>query len=63
MKRNLQRFIQQYKLSYADEFPLMDQLINWLTNNVPQGNEPWIRKSILHGDFRCFFLLIFLKNF
>lgn len=59
MKRNLERFIQQYKLSYVGEFSLMEQLINWLIKNVPDGTESWVRHSIVHGDFRlvvCNFL-------
>lgn len=59
MKRNLERFIQQYKLSHVGQFPLMEQLITWLRDNVPEGNESWIRNSIVHGDFRYLFYRYF----
>lgn len=48
--RQIARWSRQYIEDVdAGRNPDMDQLIEWLPNNIPAGDET----SIVHGDFRC----------
>ncbi|GAA4029366.1 phosphotransferase [Actimicrobium antarcticum] len=46
--RQIDRWTRQYKASETEKIDAMDQLIAWLPNNIPPGDET----SIVHGDFR-----------
>ena len=46
--RQIDRWTKQYKASQTETIDAMDQLIAWLPNNIPPGEDT----SIVHGDFR-----------
>jgi len=46
--RQIDRWTKQYKASETEKIDAMDQLIEWLPNNIPPGDET----SIVHGDYR-----------
>jgi len=46
--RQIERWSKQYKLAETESIPAMDQLIEWLPNNIPAGDET----AIVHGDYR-----------
>jgi aminoglycoside phosphotransferase (APT) family kinase protein len=46
--RQIARWSRQYRASETEVMPAMDQLIAWLPENIPAGDET----SIVHGDFR-----------
>ena len=48
MARQIARWSKQYKDSETTLIPEMDNLIEWLPQNIPPGEET----SIVHGDFR-----------
>ena len=47
-ERQIARWSKQYRASETERIPAMDNLIEWLPQNVP----PQISDSIVHGDFR-----------
>jgi aminoglycoside phosphotransferase (APT) family kinase protein len=46
--RQIERWTRQYQASSTETIEAMDQLIDWLPNNIPPGEAT----SIVHGDFR-----------
>ncbi len=46
--RQIGRWSKQYQSSAAQRIEAMDQLIDWLPNNIPPGDDT----RIVHGDFR-----------
>jgi aminoglycoside phosphotransferase (APT) family kinase protein len=46
--RQIDRWTKQYKASETEKIDAMDQLIEWLPQNIPAGDET----SIVHGDYR-----------
>ena len=48
-ERQLARWTSQYKASEIEVIPAMDQLIEWLENNMPEDDG---RVSLVHGDYR-----------
>ncbi len=46
--RQISRWSKQYKASVEEPFDPMDDLIDWLTRNIPENDET----SIVHGDYR-----------
>lgn len=46
--RQIDRWTKQYKASETDKIEAMDNLIEWLPNNIPAGDAT----SIVHGDYR-----------
>ena len=48
-ERQLSRWSEQYKASETQKIPAMDQLIEWLTANMPEDDG---RVALVHGDFR-----------
>jgi aminoglycoside phosphotransferase (APT) family kinase protein len=46
--RQIARWSRQYRASETDSVPAMDNLIAWLPDNIPAGDET----SLVHGDFR-----------
>ncbi|HEV2611420.1 MAG TPA: phosphotransferase [Noviherbaspirillum sp.] len=46
--RQIDRWTKQYKASETEKIEAMDNLIQWLPNNIPPGDET----SIVHGDYR-----------
>jgi aminoglycoside phosphotransferase (APT) family kinase protein len=46
--RQIDRWTRQYKASETEKIEAMDQLIEWLPQNIPPGDET----SIVHGDYR-----------
>ncbi len=46
--RQISRWTKQYRASETEKIPAMDNLIEWLPENIPDGEE----SSIVHGDFR-----------
>ena len=46
--RQIDRWSKQYKASETETIDAMDQLIEWLPKNIPEGDET----SIVHGDYR-----------
>jgi len=46
--RQIGRWSKQYKASETESIPEMDQLIEWLPENIPPGDDT----SIVHGDYR-----------
>lgn len=47
-KRQIDRWTKQYKASETEKIDAMDHLIEWLPNNIPEGDDT----SIVHGDYR-----------
>ncbi len=47
-KRQIDRWTKQYKASETEKIDAMDHLIEWLPNNIPDGDDT----SIVHGDYR-----------
>ena len=46
--RQIHRWTKQYRLSETDKIEAMDNLIEWLPANIPEGDDT----SIVHGDYR-----------
>jgi aminoglycoside phosphotransferase (APT) family kinase protein len=46
--RQIDRWSKQYKASEIDRIEAMDQLIDWLPKNIPEGDQT----TIVHGDYR-----------
>ncbi len=46
--RQIERWIKQYKAAETEHIPAMEQLIEWLPQNIPAGE----LTTIVHGDFR-----------
>jgi aminoglycoside phosphotransferase (APT) family kinase protein len=46
--RQIERWTRQYQASATEVIPEMDQLIAWLPQHIPPGDDT----SIVHGDFR-----------
>ena len=46
--RQIARWSSQYQVSKTDDIPAMDDLMLWLLENVPAGDET----AIVHGDYR-----------
>lgn len=46
--RQISRWTQQYRASETEHIAAMDQLIDWLPQHIPQGEET----AIVHGDYR-----------
>ncbi|MES2070819.1 MAG: phosphotransferase family protein [Pseudomonadota bacterium] len=46
--RQIDRWTKQYKASETEKIEAMDNLIAWLPNNIPAGDDT----SIVHGDYR-----------
>jgi aminoglycoside phosphotransferase (APT) family kinase protein len=46
--RQIDRWTKQYKASETEKIDAMDNLIEWLPNNIPPGDDT----SIVHGDYR-----------
>ena len=46
--RQIERWTKQYLASQTETIDAMDQLIAWLPNNIPPGDDT----AIVHGDFR-----------
>ena len=47
-ERQIHRWSKTYRLSEGDPIPEMDRLIEWLPQNIPEGDET----TLIHGDFR-----------
>jgi len=58
-ERQLSRWSAQYKTSEIKPIPAMDQLIEWLENNIPEDDG---RVSLVHGDFRLDNLMMAPNN-
>lgn len=54
VERQIKRWSGQYAASKTDELRAMEQLMRWLPDNVPDGEET----TIAHGDFRLGNLLL-----
>jgi aminoglycoside phosphotransferase (APT) family kinase protein len=48
MARQVGRWSKQYRATDIDRIEAMDNLIDWLPHNIPEGDET----TIVHGDFR-----------
>ena len=48
IERQINRWIKQYRASETERIEAMDNLIEWLPKNIPQGDET----TIVHGDYR-----------
>jgi aminoglycoside phosphotransferase (APT) family kinase protein len=46
--RQIGRWSKQYRQSETQKMPAMDRLMEWLPENIPEGDET----SIVHGDYR-----------
>jgi aminoglycoside phosphotransferase (APT) family kinase protein len=46
--RQISRWSKQYLASVEERSPVMDELIEWLLDNIPENDET----AIVHGDFR-----------
>ncbi len=47
-ERQISRWTRQYRASETAQIPAMDELIDWLPDNIPDDDSA----SIVHGDFR-----------
>ncbi len=47
-ERQISRWTKQYRASETEKIGNMERLIEWLPNNIPEGDDT----SIVHGDFR-----------
>ncbi len=50
--RQIARWSKQYEASKIDPIPAMDELMAWLPEHIPAGDDTGIDTSIVHGDFR-----------
>ena len=50
--RQIERWGKQYLASQTETIAAMDQLIAWLPDNIPPGDEDGKNAAIVHGDFR-----------
>jgi len=48
IQRQIERWTKQYRTSETERIEAMDNLIAWLPNNIPPGDET----TIVHGDYR-----------
>ena len=48
IERQINRWIKQYRASETERIEAMENLIDWLPKNIPQGDET----TIVHGDYR-----------
>ena len=48
IERQINRWIKQYRASETERIEAMENLIEWLPKNIPQGDET----TIVHGDYR-----------
>jgi aminoglycoside phosphotransferase (APT) family kinase protein len=48
IERQISRWSKQYRASETEHIPAMENLIEWLPKNIPQGDET----RIVHGDYR-----------
>lgn len=48
LARQIGRWTKQYRASETETIPAMDNLIAWLPENIPPGDET----SVVHGDYR-----------
>jgi len=48
IRRQVERWGKQYHASKTREIPAMDQLIQWLKDNTPEGD----KTTVVHGDYR-----------
>jgi len=48
IERQINRWIKQYRASETERIEAMENLIAWLPDNIPQGDET----TIVHGDYR-----------
>jgi aminoglycoside phosphotransferase (APT) family kinase protein len=46
--RQIERWSKQYRASETEKIDAMEQLIEWLPRNIPEGDQT----SIVHGDYR-----------
>lgn len=51
-ERQISRWSKQYAASVTRPIPEMDQLIEWLPQNIPPSGKDETMTSIVHGDFR-----------
>ena len=54
MKRQISIWSAQYDASKTGSVPQMDYLMDWLPKNLPEDE----KSTIVHGDFRYYFLNI-----
>ena len=48
LKRNLARWSEQFEASKTNEMPVMDRLMSWLRQHLPDDDGT----SLIHGDYR-----------
>ncbi|XP_029653125.1 acyl-CoA dehydrogenase family member 10 [Octopus sinensis] len=48
MKRNFSRWMKQYENSKTEEIPAMNEIIKWISENLPEKGTT----TVVHGDFR-----------
>ncbi|GAB1611145.1 acyl-CoA dehydrogenase family member 10-like [Argonauta hians] len=48
MKRNFQRWVTQYNQSKTEEISAMDEMIAWISDNLPDTDTT----TVVHGDYR-----------
>jgi len=48
-ERQIGRWTKQYRASETDTIPAMDELIDWLNNNIPEDDG---LRTLAHGDYR-----------
>ncbi|MFT0211192.1 phosphotransferase family protein [Pseudomonas sp. F1_0610] len=48
-QRQLERWIKQYRASETEPQPVIEQLMTWLENNLPEDDG---QVSLIHGDYR-----------
>ena len=48
IERQINRWIKQYRASETEHIEAMENLIEWLPGNIPQGEET----TVVHGDYR-----------
>ena len=46
--RQISRWSKQYRASETEDIPAMNRLMEWLPENIPEGDET----TVVHGDFR-----------
>jgi len=47
-ERQTSRWSKQYRASVEEPFPVMEEVIQWLTDHIPENDET----AIVHGDYR-----------
>jgi aminoglycoside phosphotransferase (APT) family kinase protein len=61
--RQIARWSKQYEAAKIEPNPSMDKLMQWLPQNIPEGDAEGLSTTITHGDFRLENLIFATDSF